>query len=57
MRQDDDVGRIEQISIDGFDDMNAVSVKNLFYRSVEVGKADNDAMDGGDVCTIARACW
>ncbi len=53
MRQDDDVGRVEQISIDVVDDTNTVAVENPFVRRVEVGKADNDAIDGGDVSTLA----
>ena len=57
-RQHDDIGRVEEVSVDVVDDANALPVKNSFYRRMEVRESDDNAMDGGDVrafaCSLER---
>lgn len=50
----EDIRRVKQISVDVPCNDNFIAVENFFNVHVEIGKTDDDAMNGGDVCTFAR---
>ena len=51
---DEDVRRVKQVSVYVLSNDDFIAVENFFNRRVEVGKTNNDAMNGGDVGTFAR---
>ena len=53
-RENNDVGGVEEISVDVVDDANRIAAENAFGRRVEVGETDDDAMNGGKVCAFTR---
>ena len=46
---DEDVGSVKQVSVDVLSNDDFIAIENFFNRRVEIGKADDDTMNGGDV--------